>query len=97
MHNNRLEVLPPEVADLKKLKTLSISNNDLGTLDPRLSLRTSLVRINIEGNPLKSIKTQIRSAGAEPLKAYLKTRLTENEIQKDEIAQGIALNLPGLS
>ena len=80
MHNNRLEELPPEVADLKKLKTLSISNNDLGTLDPRLSLITSLVRINIEGNPLKSIKTQIRSAGAEQLKAYLKTRLTENEI-----------------
>ena len=53
------------------------------------------MRIAVEGNPLKCIKTSLRGAGAEPLKAYLKMRLSENEIEKDEINQGIANSLPG--
>jgi hypothetical protein len=47
------------------------------------------VRINIEGNPLKCIKSNLRNAGAEELKKYLKLRLSENEIAKEEIKQGI--------
>lgn len=95
LHNNKLSLLPDEISDLKKLKTLKVSNNDLSDLNPRLALLNNLVRINIEGNPLKSIKTTLRGAGAEPLKAYLKLRLSENEIAKDEIMQGVASSLPG--
>ena len=87
--------MPEEVCELKNLKTLKVSNNDLADLNPRLSLLNNLVRINVEGNPLKCIKASLRGAGAEPLKNYLKMRLSENEIAKDEIRQGIASNLPG--
>lgn len=38
---------------------------------------TELVRINIEGNPLRTIKASMRTAGAVELKKYLKTRLSE--------------------
>ena len=95
LHNNKLELLPDDVVDLRKLKTLKVSNNDLSDLNPRLALLGNLVRINIEGNPLKCIKTSLRGAGAEPLKQYLKLRLSETEISKDEITQGIATGVPG--
>jgi Leucine-rich repeat (LRR) protein len=49
---------------LYKLKTLQISNNDLNNLDPRLSLLPDLLRLSIEGNPLRSIKPAMRSANA---------------------------------
>ena len=46
------------------LKTLKISNNELGDINPKLALLEELVRINIEGNPLRSIKPAMRNAGA---------------------------------
>lgn len=44
----------------------------------------NLVRINIEGNPLKSIKQAMRNAGGEQLKKYLRMRLDEGEVEKEE-------------
>ena len=38
LHNNKLAELPDQIAHLKKLKTLKISNNDLSDLNPRLAL-----------------------------------------------------------
>jgi Leucine-rich repeat (LRR) protein len=46
------------------LKTLTISNNDINNLDARLALLPDLLRLNIEGNPLRSIKPAMRSANA---------------------------------
>lgn len=65
---------------LSNLKTLKISNNNLSDINPRISLLPQLVRISIEGNPLKAIKATIRNAGAEPLKKYLRMRLDESEV-----------------
>jgi hypothetical protein len=48
-----------------------------------------LVRINIEGNPLKGIKSAMRNAGAEQLKRYLKNRLDEGEVQQEEQKQAV--------
>ena len=49
-----------------------------------LGILPQLVRINIEGNPLKSIRNNIKNGGAEVLKKYLKSRITEdvNELEK---------------
>jgi Leucine-rich repeat (LRR) protein len=38
------------------LKTLDVSNNELKDLPNEIGLMKNLVRINIEGNPLKIIK-----------------------------------------
>ena len=95
LHSNKLTELPDDVCELLNLKTLKVSNNDLSDLNPRLSLLPNLVRMNIEGNPLKCIKTSMRGAGAEQLKKYLKMRLSDNEVAKEEIAQGVASNMPG--
>jgi Leucine-rich repeat (LRR) protein len=89
LHNNKLTELPTTVLELKQLKTLKISNNDLSDINPRISLMPNLVRINIEGNPLKSIKSTMRNAGAEQLKKYLKMRLDEGEVQQEESKQAV--------
>ncbi len=54
-----------------------------------------LVRINIEGNPLKCIKSTMRNAGAEQLKRYLKMRLDEGEVENEEMKQAVIKNMPG--
>ena len=94
LHSNKLSVFPEEIANLRKLKTLQVSNNDLGDLDPRLALLPHLVRLSVEGNPLKCIKTSVRNAGAEALKKYLRMRLSEAEVAKDEVQRNREDNFP---
>lgn len=82
---------------LYQLKTLKISNNDLSDINPKLSILDSLVRIALEGNPLRSIKPAMRTAGAVELKKFLKLRLADDEIMKAEQNQAIVLQIPGAS
>ena len=50
--------------------------------------------MNIEGNPLRSIKPSMRNTGAVELKKYLKSRLEEDTIIQEEQRQAIALHVP---
>jgi Leucine-rich repeat (LRR) protein len=70
-----MEALPDSVMTLYQMKTLKISNNNLGDINPRLSLLDNLVRLSIEGNPLKRLKPAMRTAGAKALKEFLKLQL----------------------
>lgn len=72
-----------------------MSNNDLNALDARLSLLPDLLRISIEGNPLRSIKPSMRTANAVQLKQYLKLRLEESEVNAEENKQDQIKNMPG--
>jgi hypothetical protein len=49
----------------------------LSDIDPHVALLPNLIRISIEGNPLRAIKPAMRSAGAGQLKKYLKDRLSD--------------------
>ena len=84
LHNNKIQTLPDSVCTLYQLKTLKISNNDLSDINPKISILDSLVRIALEGNPLRSIKPAMRNAGAVELKKFLKLRLADDEIIKAE-------------
>ena len=95
LHNNKLPELPLSLFGLNHLKTLTLSNNDLSDINPRLSLMPNLVRINIEGNPLRRIKPAMRSAGAVELKKYLKMRLEENDVQTEEMRIDAMQGVPG--
>lgn len=97
LHSNKLQQLPDAVCAMYKLKTLKISNNDLSDINPKISLLDSLVRMNIEGNPLRSIKPSMRNTGAVELKKYLKSRLGEDTIVQEEQRQAVALHIPGAS
>jgi len=41
-----------------------------------------LIRLNVEGNPLKRIRSNVRTAGAVKLKKYIASRLSEDELPK---------------
>jgi Leucine-rich repeat (LRR) protein len=84
LHNNKLVEFPVSILNLKNIKTLKVSNNDLSDINPRIALLPNLVRISIEGNPLKCIKSAMRNASADELKKYLKMRIEEGEVQKEE-------------
>ena len=95
LHSNKLQNLPDSVCSLYKLKSLKISNNDLSDINPKISLIDALDRINIEGNPLRSIKPSMRNTSAGELKKYLKARLGDETIAKEEHRQAVALHIPG--
>eukprot|EP01017_Pseudomicrothorax_dubius_P038901 TRINITY_DN5901_c0_g1_i3.p1 TRINITY_DN5901_c0_g1~~TRINITY_DN5901_c0_g1_i3.p1 ORF type:complete len:763 (+),score=167.89 TRINITY_DN5901_c0_g1_i3:74-2290(+) len=71
---NKIALLPKTIARLPTLKTLDVSNNDLSDVPNELGFMTSLVRIALEGNPLKAIRSSVRQAGAEVVKRYLRDR-----------------------
>lgn len=68
-----------EVFLLQKMKLLDVSNNDLQSLPPELGLMRDLTKINIEGNPLRSIKMSIRMGGTNNLKKYLQGKIDPNK------------------
>ena len=95
LHNNQFSKLSDHICELYHLKTLKISNNNLSDINPKVSLIDSLVRMSIEGNPLRSIKPAMRGAGAVELKKFLKMRLGDEEVFKEEKKQAVALHIPG--
>lgn len=95
LHNNKMNLLPDTVASLYHLKTLTISNNDLADINPKIAVLDSLVRIALEGNPLRSLKPAMRNAGAVQLKKFLLNRLGDEELAQEEKKQNVSLNVPG--
>lgn len=74
VRDNKLQRLSDRIPQLYRLKTLDVTNNDLPDLPPGLGYLKYLDHLLVEGNPLKSIRRSIISAGTEPLKKYLRTR-----------------------
>lgn len=97
LHSNKLSELPESILSMSRLKTLTVSNNELRDINPRLALLEDLVRINVEGNPLKVFKPAMRSAGAVELKKYLKMRLGEGEVEEEEAKYNAARGMPNMN
>ncbi|KAK1932574.1 Leucine-rich repeat-containing protein 40 [Phytophthora citrophthora] len=74
VRDNKLQRLSDRIPQLYRLKTLDVTNNDLHDLPPGFGYLKYLDHLLVEGNPLKSIRRSIISAGTEPLKKYLRTR-----------------------
>jgi Leucine-rich repeat (LRR) protein len=79
LNDNKLKLLSPDIVALQQLKTLDLSNNDLPDLPSELGFIDSLVRIQIEGNPLRAIRQNLRTAGTNAIKKYLRDRIAPNQ------------------
>ncbi|KRX10051.1 hypothetical protein PPERSA_08454 [Pseudocohnilembus persalinus] len=84
LNNNKLTKLSKNIMLVKELKTLDIANNDLGDIPSEIGLLPKLVRIQLEGNPLKCIRQSIRNQGAEQLKKYLVSRIEGDYTKLEE-------------
>ena len=82
MSDNKIKSLSRDIIKLKKLKTLDISNNDLPDLPGEIGFINSLVRIQLEGNPLKTMRQNIRTGGTNVVKKYLQDRMDPKEREK---------------
>ena len=74
LSENKLKSLPEGIGALRSLKTLDASMNQHVTIPVGLGYIASLTRVAIEGNMLRAIRPAIRNAGAEKIKAYLRSR-----------------------
>lgn len=84
LNDNKIKKISSNIVKLKQLKTLDLSNNDLPDLPSEIGFINSLVRMQIEGNPLKAIRQNIRAAGTNQLKNYLKDRMDVKQRQNLE-------------
>ncbi|KAG6612500.1 Leucine-rich repeat-containing protein 40 [Phytophthora cinnamomi] len=74
VRDNKLQCLSDRIPQLYRLKTLDVTNNDLHDLPAGLGYLKYLDHLLVDGNPLRSVRRSIISAGTEPLKKYLRTR-----------------------
>ena len=75
VQGNQLTVCPDGIYALSRLKVLDMSNNCLTNLPPALGYMTSLQKILMEGNSIRTIRRPLLSSPvAEELKVYLRTR-----------------------
>ena len=87
LNNNKIMDFPSDILKLKKLKTLNLQNNDLNGIPNTLGLMNNLVRLNIEGNPLKRLVGKMRNCSTEELKNYLKSRITDADLENASISK----------
>lgn len=84
LSDNKIKKISADIVKLQKLKTLDLSNNDLSDLPSELGFIDGLVRLQVEGNPLKAIRQNIRAGGVNAIKKYLKDRMDPNQRQNIE-------------
>ena len=65
-----------DVTRLTALEELSLTNNNIGSLPPKLGLLGERLRVlRIEGNPLRSIRRSILDKGTSAVLQYLHSRV----------------------
>ncbi|GBG30307.1 Leucine-rich repeat-containing protein 40 [Hondaea fermentalgiana] len=72
---NKIETLDEDaLCASMSLKMLDLTNNNLVSLPPGLGYMKSLQTLSVIGNPLRGVRFSVLQAGAEKLKAYLRTK-----------------------
>jgi len=80
LRDNGFAVLPQEIVKLQFLERLDLTNNNLSNLPFALGLLPHLKSVQLEGNPMKSIRRDIMARGTVGLLKYLRSRMEDNEV-----------------
>ena len=65
-----------DVTKLTALEEVNLTNNNIGSLPPKLGLLGEKLRVlRIEGNPLRSIRRSILDKGTAAVLSYLQSRV----------------------
>eukprot|EP01138_Halocafeteria_seosinensis_P006692 gb/GECG01006841.1/.p1 GENE.gb/GECG01006841.1/~~gb/GECG01006841.1/.p1 ORF type:complete len:859 (+),score=100.56 gb/GECG01006841.1/:1-2577(+) len=98
LSDNRIKELDTGFGKLFGLVTLDLRNNDLSSLPYTLGFVHSLNKIALDGNPLRTIRRSVWSAGAEELKKYLRSRAPEDlahQLEEEAAAASAELRKAG--
>lgn len=82
LSDNKIKILSDEVLLVTKLERLDLTNNDLTQISPYISNMPNLKVLNLDGNPIKSIRRDIINRGSAAVLKYLQTRIPSD--QKDK-------------
>ncbi len=81
MRDNKITSVPDELVNLQSLERLDLANNDLHSVPYALGTLPHLKSLSLEGNPLKTIRRDILQRGTVGLLKYLRSRLTEEDLE----------------
>ncbi|KAM7504022.1 hypothetical protein LguiB_002926 [Lonicera macranthoides] len=93
LHSNQLKEYPVEACKLR-LSLLDLSNNSLSGLPVEMGLMTTLRKLLLNGNPLRTLRSSLVSGPTPALLKYLRSRLPTDE---DFTAQELSLGGMSLS
>lgn len=78
MSQNSLQLIPEGFKDATSLQELRLSDNNISTLPPELGLlEPTLQVLQLDGNPLRSIRRPILDRGTKAVLKYLKDKLPD--------------------
>ncbi|KAM0906573.1 hypothetical protein ACQ4PT_016705 [Festuca glaucescens] len=78
LHSNQLKEYPVGACKLK-LAFLDLSNNELSGLPPELGTMTTLRKLLLSGNPMRTLRSSLVSGPTSTLLKYLRSRLSSDE------------------
>ncbi|KAD4178959.1 hypothetical protein E3N88_27550 [Mikania micrantha] len=78
LHSNKLKEYPVEACKLK-LSVLDLSNNSLSGLPPEIGLMTTLRKLVLTGNPIRTLRSSLVSGPTPALLRFLRSRLPAEE------------------
>ncbi|CAG9462784.1 unnamed protein product [Pedinophyceae sp. YPF-701] len=96
VRDNRLSALPEGLAgggSRLALSLLDLTNNDLSSLPPELGRMTSLRRMPLDGNPIRSIRYELVSGPVSGLLKHLRDRMPQPPSRLDAQAHRDAQEL----
>ncbi|XP_076905557.1 plant intracellular Ras-group-related LRR protein 6-like [Bidens hawaiensis] len=78
LHSNKLKEYPVEACKLK-LSVLDLSNNSLSGLPPEIGLMTTLRKLVLTGNPIRTLRSSLVTGPTPALLRFLRSRLPAEE------------------
>lgn len=77
LKDNKIDILPDEIAMCQNLIRLDLTNNELESLPNTLSLLPHLQNLQVEGNKLKQIRSDIIKGGTSRIVKHLREKFDE--------------------
>ncbi len=89
--NNKVKELPVALIHYcANLNLINLVNNDLREVPPLLGLHKAIKTVQLEGNPLKTIRRPIIDKGTESILKYLRDKYVEG---KDSVIEDWAIEM----
>eukprot|EP00249_Psilotum_nudum_P018527 c26852_g1_i1 orf=594-1856(-) len=93
LHTNQISDFPIEACSLR-LSVLDLSNNNLTSIPPELGTMTTLRKLMLLGNPLKSLRSSLLMGPTPALLKHLRSRLTVTEdVKSSSVFSGNAFGV----